>query len=123
MRASPAVVLSTWPFTDGFPWDDELVRSGARALSTHGRSRHAKLRPLRLPRYSVLPRHPAHLHPTARRNSPVPAFYVPAGFRVGTPGRKLKRPQMRDCQRCGKTFRATRDVPYCLPCFKEKLQR
>lgn len=50
MRASPSVILSTWPFADGFPWDDELVRSGRRAVSTHGYSRHAKLKPLRLAR-------------------------------------------------------------------------
>ena len=47
---SPAIILSTYPFADGFPWDEELIRSGRRALSTHGRSRHAKLRPLRLER-------------------------------------------------------------------------
>ena len=34
----------------GVPWDDELIRSSRRALSTHGRSRHRKLKPLRLAR-------------------------------------------------------------------------
>lgn len=34
---SPAVIVSTWPFSDGFPWDEELIRAGHRALSTHGR--------------------------------------------------------------------------------------
>jgi len=47
---SPAVQLSSWPFADGFPWDEELIRGSRRALSTHGRSRHRKLRPLRLAR-------------------------------------------------------------------------
>jgi hypothetical protein len=50
MGKAPAVVLSTWPFADGFPWDDELIRSGHRAVSTHGLSRHRKLKPLRLHR-------------------------------------------------------------------------
>jgi hypothetical protein len=35
MRA-PYVPLSTWPFADDYPWDDELIRAGRRALSTHG---------------------------------------------------------------------------------------
>jgi len=50
MGKAPAVILSTHPFADGYPWDDELIRSGHRAVSTHGRSRHRKLRPLRIHR-------------------------------------------------------------------------
>lgn len=30
------VAVSTWPFADGYPWDEELIRNGSRALSTHG---------------------------------------------------------------------------------------
>ena len=29
-------IYSTWPFADGFPWDEELVKGNRRALSTHG---------------------------------------------------------------------------------------
>lgn len=35
-RRKDEVRLSTWPFRDGFPWDEELVRGGVRALTTHG---------------------------------------------------------------------------------------
>lgn len=45
---SPAVQLSTYPFADGFAWDEELIRSRHRAVSTHGLSNHQPLGPLRL---------------------------------------------------------------------------
>lgn len=35
-KPTPAPQASTWPFADGYPWDEPLIRSGARALSTHG---------------------------------------------------------------------------------------
>lgn len=39
-KPQPRATVSTWPFRDGYPWDEELIRNTKRALSTHGRSLH-----------------------------------------------------------------------------------
>jgi hypothetical protein len=51
----------------------------------------------------------------------VSGYYTPARYHNATHvARKLKKREQRTCQRCARLFEASRDVPYCWSCFREK---
>ena len=51
--------LSTFPFSDGYPWDEGLCRAGRRAVSTHGIWPMRESRAAQMLRAAIL----ARLHP------------------------------------------------------------